>query len=144
MSIDPTIARVLHYTPSYLDTEIRRDGWPFAAIIADVNRDGTINLAVFARNGMIYPRTNVHLLQDGQFPVAPENAYAMWMPYQVGQAARTDELIKALTARIEALEVAEKARVDAFNDVWTGKGISVTQNTNTPTNLVGDNEEKPV
>lgn len=88
--IKPTVGRVVHYRP------IGVNGPAHAAIIACVHNDTCVNLAVFDANGSPYSRASVKLLHDDMNPSIPEGGYAEWMPYQKGQAAKTEELEKAL------------------------------------------------
>jgi len=89
--IEPTIGRVVLFHPAEDDAQLADQyrGQSFAAIICDVHDSCLLNLIVFAKNGYPHARVNVPLLQgDG---VADERvAYAHWMPYQLGQAARTE------------------------------------------------------
>lgn len=84
--IKPTVGRVVwFYTKGYGDA-------PLAAIIAHVWSDVLVNLAVFDRNGICTGRPSVVLEQD-DCPVPPaEKCYCTWMPYQKGQAAKTEAL----------------------------------------------------
>jgi hypothetical protein len=52
--------------------------------------DTCVNLVVFNANGVPYNRTSVLLVQDAN-PV-PGSQYCEWMPYQKGQAAKTEAL----------------------------------------------------
>jgi len=82
--IQPTVGRVVHY---YRD----RDSEVQVALIAHVNEDGTVNLAVFDHHGNPEPRPGrVMLVQEGN-PV-PVGHHCTWMPYQLGQAAKTQQL----------------------------------------------------
>jgi hypothetical protein len=69
-----------------------------AAIIArvlDGNDAGHVNLAVFDGNGVAVSRLKVPLIQDGQ--TAPQDGdWCEWMPYQKGQAAKTEALERRL------------------------------------------------
>jgi hypothetical protein len=88
--IKPTIGRVVWYHPTGT-TEIDQ---PHAALIAHVWSDTCVNLAAFDSNGVPYSNTSVFLYQgDGQ---KPSSQYAEWMPYQQGQAAKTEQLEKKL------------------------------------------------
>lgn len=94
--IKPTIGRRVWYVPSEYDRGLGSiaplsgvmvaDGTqPCDAGICYVHGDRLVNLSVVDHNGSIHARTSVKLLQDGDEP--PEGGgYAMWMPYQVGQA----------------------------------------------------------
>lgn len=99
--IAPTVARSLHYHP-HSDEGYGRS--TLAAILAGVNSDGTINLGVFTRTGGLFSRTNVTLVQEGD--TAPQDrGFAAWMPYQVGQAQKTDAVEKeASDARFATID----------------------------------------
>jgi hypothetical protein len=92
--IKPTPGRVVWFTPSRgIDTAdfAHHDPLtPLAAIVSHVWGDRMVNLAVFDSNGKSHSRTSVMLLQDDD--AKPEGGYfCSWMPYQVGQAAKTAE-----------------------------------------------------
>lgn len=54
-----------------------------------------INVGGFDKNGVPFAATSMKLLQDDDVP--PEGIwYAEWMPYQKGQAAKTESLEKQL------------------------------------------------
>ncbi len=80
--IEPTVGRVVWYHPQgHSETH--------AAIIARVNNDETINIAWFDVMGGAQSAQSVPLIQDA--PVAQTgSAYCEWMPYQKGQAAKTE------------------------------------------------------
>lgn len=92
--IQPTVGRVVHYEPApsdpgfHLCADYGKETQ--AALIVFVNDDGTVNLGVFDKFGHTYPKQRVPLIQDGE--PSPENGYAHWMPYQVGQAAKTEQV----------------------------------------------------
>lgn len=96
--IEPTVGRVVLYFPSDDDVYYGRiegeKGKALSAMIAWVNDDGTINLAVNSRYGNHVGCRNVELIQPGE--PTPERtksrSYATWMPYQLGQAAKTEKL----------------------------------------------------
>lgn len=92
--ISPTVGRVVHYYPPKNCTSslcVPADGSPLPALIARVWTDRCINIGGFDANGAPFSATSVNLLQDGD--VIPElGNYACWMPYQKGQAAKTEEL----------------------------------------------------
>ena len=95
--ITPTVGRVVHYVCGPNDGSAPADGSSLAAIVAAVNADGTVNLAVFGSNGNLQPRLNVTLVQEGESAPADEG-YAQWMPYQLGQAAKTEAVLAAAAA----------------------------------------------
>ena len=68
------------------------------ALVCYVWNDRMINVGGFDRNGAPFAATSLQLLQDDD--VATGICYAEWMPYQKGQAAKTD----ALEAKLDALE----------------------------------------
>ena len=61
------------------------------AFVCYVFGDKMINVGGFDRNGTPFAATSMQLLQDED---TPQNAdyYAEWMPYQKGQAAKTEAL----------------------------------------------------
>jgi len=89
--IKPTVGRVVHYHGNSA-------AGVQAALIAYVHSDTMLNLGVFDENGVSYGATSVPLVQDGEeIPVGGH--YATWMPYQVGQAVKTEHLEKKLAER---------------------------------------------
>jgi len=102
MTIDPTVGRIVLFSPAHDDSELRREYAPFAAIIASIGDRDMVNLTVFGRHGSTHARGYVPLAQ-GTMVDDPEGAYCMWMEYQRGQAARVDQTA-ALISRIEAFE----------------------------------------
>lgn len=94
--ITPTHGRIVLYHPSEFDRRpmtIHTDK-PLAAIITHVWSDELVNLCVFDSNGSPIARTSVPLHQgDGPCESSP---YCEWMPYQKGQAAKTEAAEAAL------------------------------------------------
>jgi hypothetical protein len=85
--IKPTIGRVVWFHPVNADPEITH-----AAIVCHVWSDTVVNLHVLDSNGNFYAQTSVFLWQgDGSTP-RPSSNFAEWMPYQKGQAAKTEQL----------------------------------------------------
>jgi len=82
--IQPTVGRVVWYYPTK-----EQDDQPQAALVTYVHDDRLINVGGFDHAGHPFQRTEVQLLQDDD---KPEGFHAMWMPYQKGQAAKTEEL----------------------------------------------------
>lgn len=115
--IPPTVGRVVHYyrdpRAGESDFAVNDDGLPYAAIIAHVWSDTMVNLTVFDANGRPHSRTSVELVQGPQ-PARPAGAFCSWMPYQIGQAAKTE------AAERRAAEVETKAYPDGT--VVTGTG----------------------
>jgi hypothetical protein len=95
MMIKPTIGRVVHYFPSELDV-LEGEAMaiygnaPCTALIAYVWSDICVNLVVFDHTGIAFSRTSVAINVDGSSP------HAEWMPYQIGQAAKTEAAEAAL------------------------------------------------
>lgn len=99
--IKPTIGRVVWYHPGPDDP--KPEGMPPApldgilpAIITYVWSDTMVNLVVFDVNGGPFGKTSIGLKQgeDGIFTCY----YCEWMPYQKGQAAKTEALEQKLSA----------------------------------------------
>ncbi len=91
--IKPSIGRVVWYHPSPSDPGSHNPGDIHAAIIARVWSDTCINVAVFDSNGVAYSRTSVLLLQPVDEQETPTGGgYAEWMPYQIGQAGKAEQL----------------------------------------------------
>lgn len=87
--ITPTVGRVVWYKDG------RPDG-PCAAIVARVWSDRCVNLMVIDPSGNTFGATSVPLVQQEDVNV-PVGAYCEWMPYQKGQAAKTEALEKKLS-----------------------------------------------
>ena len=94
--ITPTVGRVVWYRPrGHGENE-----QPLAAIVAHVWSDTCVNLAIFDANGspMANPPTSVLLLQDGnERPTGGQ--YCEWMPFQKGQAKKTEAAEAALAEK---------------------------------------------
>lgn len=89
--ITPTIGRVVLVHRYGLSDQ------PEPALICYVHNDRMINVGGFDRNGAPFAITSVCLLQDGdQVPANSGWPYAEWMPYQKGQAAKTEALEKTI------------------------------------------------
>lgn len=82
--IQPTVGRVVWYHPPLHHTQ------PLAAIVAHVWSDTMVNLMVIDPEGNPFGRTSVFLYQGDTD--RPSGEYAEWMPYQKGQAAKTEVL----------------------------------------------------
>lgn len=91
--IKPTIGRVVWYY-KWGKTQIDANEQPNAAIIAYVHFDTMINIGFFDSNGFARAAQSVQLLQDGD--EMPQSPFCCWMPYQKGQAAKTEALEKKL------------------------------------------------
>lgn len=87
--IQPTIGRVVWYHPPFVaDSGINEK--TFAALVCHVWSDTCVNLAVFDSNGVSSSETSVLLFQGDS--ERPSGKYCEWMPYQKGQAAKTEAL----------------------------------------------------
>lgn len=100
--ITPTVGRIVWYYPdSFNDRELGDFVGPLAAIVTAVKTDTLINMAVFDPIGRAYGRQTVDLYQgEGERPVSGD--YAEWMPYQKGQAAKTEAMAAQIAANIPA------------------------------------------
>lgn len=93
--ITPTIGRVVWFHPASNEASSLQ---PIcAAIVARVWSDTMVNLAVFDADGKSHSCTSVPLIQDDQTPPAL-GYYCEWMPYQKGQAVKTEALELASAA----------------------------------------------
>lgn len=94
--IKPAIGRVVIFHPHATDViDNYLPGQGLAAQIAHVHTDSCVNLGVLDSNGKHHNRTSVLLIQPSD--KAPEQGgYCEWMPYQKGQAAKTEALEKQL------------------------------------------------
>lgn len=93
--IQPTIGRVVLCRPNG-DHRLAHlcciEGEPLAGTVAYVNPDnGRVNLSLCDHLGQHLAVQGVVMVQDGE--QAPEEgvAFCHWMPYQLGQAAKTEE-----------------------------------------------------
>jgi hypothetical protein len=89
--IQPTISRQVWFW-----RDQRSDAQPEAATIAYVHNNWLVNLQVIDHNGNARSETSVHLYQGDNDVPAPNGKFCEWMPYQKGQAARTEQLEKQL------------------------------------------------
>ena len=85
--IKPTVGRVVWF---YKYAPHQGHKGPLAAHVACVHSDSMVNLMVIDEAGNPRPETSVFLRQDDQ--PAPDYDYCEWMPYQKGQAAKTEAL----------------------------------------------------
>ena len=88
--IKPTVGRVVWYYPPKAE-DAPAPEQPLAATVSYVHSDREVNLSVSQPNGDVHGTSNVQLLQDGEDAPATGH-YAEWMPYQKGQAAKTEAL----------------------------------------------------
>lgn len=94
--IKPAVGRVVWYYPG--GTPQRDAGMqPMAATIAYVHSDQLINIGYIDHDGQHGERTSIYLMADPDGTPPPDViSYCTWMPYQMGQAARTQEVAKLL------------------------------------------------
>jgi len=93
--IMPTIGRVVLYRKS-----TGSGTQPNAAIITFVHSDRMVNLVVFNENGVAHGETSVTLMQTEEEASNPSfvGPFCEWMPYQKGQAAKTEALEQKMAA----------------------------------------------
>lgn len=107
--IKPTIGRIVLFRPNDPDYD---ESYRNAAIVANVNDDGTVHLGVFNHYGVCESEQSVTLVQDDN---VPELGQCEWMPYQKGQAAKydvtTDDLM-ACIARLEELLTSDQVGLE--------------------------------
>jgi hypothetical protein len=92
--IKPTVGRVVWYRKHRNEVLAGGDDAPLAAIVVRVWGNEMVNLTVFDGEGISHPRTSVPLVQSADGWRPEQGRYCEWMPYQIGQAAKTEELQK--------------------------------------------------
>lgn len=92
--IQPTIGRQVWYWPEDADQSTDQPG---AATVCYVHSDRCVNLHVINHNGATFPAHEVRLLQPEDTDEV-SGAFCEWMPYQKGQAQKTDELAAAIAS----------------------------------------------
>lgn len=98
MIIEPTVGRIVWYYPPGVKPGVPRNKrQPLAAIVTYVWSNTCVNLAIFDENGrpIAEPPTSVLLVQEGN-PRPDGGNFCEWMPYQKGQAAKTEAVEKQL------------------------------------------------
>lgn len=85
--IKPTVGRVVWFY-KYIPEHGHKG--PLAAHVAEVHSDSMVNLMVIDSDGTPHPRTSIPLIQEGG--EKPLGDFCEWMPYQKGQAAKTEAL----------------------------------------------------
>jgi hypothetical protein len=102
--ITPTVGRVVLFIPGereerHFNAASRKSEQfqPLAAIITHVHSDALVNLAVFSVGGIVHGRENVLLVQDrAEYPKMPNFEFCEWMPFQKGQAKKTEQTTKEM------------------------------------------------
>ena len=117
MSIKPSVGRVVWFHPSATDPININGSGPLAALIAYVHSDSMVNLAVFDGNGDAQSRTSVTLIQEGED--RPVGLFCEWMPFQKGQAAKT-EAVETKLAQVTDAGVEQTA-------AWIGEAQARAQ-----------------
>lgn len=87
--IKPTVGRVVWF---YVYGQGQGHKGPLAALVTKVWSDRVVNLAIFDEDGSQWPQTSVRLVQENE--ETPGSNYCTWMPYQIGQAKKTEQLQK--------------------------------------------------
>lgn len=130
--IKPSTGRVLHYFPS-VDASLAPNAQPLAALLAGVVNDTTVNLTVSNFDGSTFAAQNVQLVQEGDQVIDPAKPFARWMPYQLGQAAKTEQVSAAapqLTAvhqALDAIATTTKQQIDGAHQAIASVATSATE-----------------
>jgi hypothetical protein len=96
--IKPTVGRVVHFHEN-LNQVLSDHYQPMAALVCYVHDDRLINIAAFSHTGQHWPLAKVPLIQEGD-PTPPLGTeYCSWMPFQIGQAQKTEQLQSSLDRR---------------------------------------------
>jgi hypothetical protein len=115
--ITPTVGRIVWYRAKLLESSHPKESPEQAAIVVRVHGDRLVNLAVFGHSGHVVPMMWVPLVQDGdEAPI--DRGYCHWMPYQLGQAAKTEAAEKS------ALELGAEARRLGTNSVLAATKVA--------------------
>lgn len=118
--IKPTVGRVLWFFPrlewATAEGIVYVPGEPLAATIARVWGDRMVNLAFVDASGVSFNATSIKLLQENDAPPDGDH-FAMWMPYQNGQAAKTEEVEKKLGDAIDSLLTTRIPILDQITDL---------------------------
>jgi hypothetical protein len=114
--ITPTPGRIVWFYPDVNDGRTRDSSGfvPLAAMVAKVIHERCVNLTVSGDDGTTYGAQNIVLLQEGFKLADPDRAYAEWMPFQKGQAAKLEQVSTAIAAPANSAGLLEPvhARID--------------------------------
>lgn len=132
--IEPTVGRIVHFRPgkSAANLRIQCDPrQPLAAIVTYVHGPRMVNLAVLDALGRHHALASVRLLQDDD-KGSDDEPFAEWMPFQKGQAAKTEQAEKALEIAASPLPYRRLDDVAARHDFgfalhWMRQGNRVTR-----------------
>ena len=95
--ITPTPARMVHYHPAEGELPAYAYAPTLAAIVCYVHSNSLVNLCVFDKQGQQHARVMVTLVQPGgDVEAVRMGPWCEWMPYQVGQAGKANELTRQL------------------------------------------------
>lgn len=96
--IQPTVGRVVYFKPADGSSIICPKDGVCAALITAVHNDVCVNLAVFDANGHLFPCCSVQHISTAVVTEDGKNRvhHWDWMPYQKGQAAKTEQLEQKL------------------------------------------------
>ena len=96
--IKPTVGRVVYYKPrpQFDDEMVRVGEQPLRADVLAVNSDTSVNLNIIDAAGNHFAILDVFLVHDTTTVTDEDSGYAYWMPYQLGQAAKTEAAEAAL------------------------------------------------
>lgn len=82
--ITPTVGRTIYYKPRTSEVLYVHDQ-PWICFITHINADGTINVYALNEVGQPIAKNHMTLAQDRD----PVEGEVYWMPYQVGQASKS-------------------------------------------------------
>ena len=104
-----------HVRIVWFQPEVRTEGQPLAAIVTFVHSDTEVNLGIFDVDGFSVGRTRIPLYQgEGE---KPSGEYCEWMPYQLGQAAKTEAVEAKLETGGTTMPSHQQRVVDEKNDL---------------------------
>jgi hypothetical protein len=93
MVIVPTVGRVVWVHRPHDSIDVKQ---PEVALVTYVHDDRLINVAGWNANGTPFTLTSLTLVQPDE--PKPEGNFAAWMPFQKGQAAKTEALEQQVKA----------------------------------------------
>lgn len=99
LMIKPTVGRVVWF---YVYSPGNGHKGPLIGHVCKVHSDRHVNLSVIGEDGRQRPELTVPLVQDNED--CPAADYCCWMPFQKGQAAKTEDETAKLAHRVGELE----------------------------------------